>query len=114
MKKVASDYCEITGITEETWYDEANKKLTLRRFQDTEHTLAMNKVLFNEHASKKPTFTDVGKDNGMYLKARIPFVIIEKWKNEEGFDWYKATPDERKRKLNSNEYQKLLTRPGKL
>jgi hypothetical protein len=114
MKLIKRDYEAITGITEETWYDEQTRKLTLKRFQDVEHTLAMNKVLFNEHRSKKPTFTDVGKDNGMYLKARIPFMIIEKWLREDGFNWYKATPEERKRKLNSNENQKLLTRPGRL
>ena len=114
MKKIASNHEEFTGITEETWYDEATRKLTLRRYLDVEHTLAMNKVLFNEHSSKKPTFTDVGKDNGMYLKARIPFMVIEKWLREDGFDWYKATPAERKTKLNDNENQKLLVRPGRL
>lgn len=113
MKRIKVDHDEITGITEETWYDEKTKRLTLRRLQDVEHTLAMNKVMFNEHRGKKPTFTDVGKDNGMYLKARIPFIIIEKWMRE-GFDWYKATPAQRKAKLNDKDNSKLIVRPGRL
>lgn len=112
MKLIASNYDQFTGTTEETWYDEAEGKITLRRWQDVEHTLAMNKVMFNEHSGKKPSFADV-KD-GVYLKARIPTSVVEKWLREDGFDWYKASEADRKKKLNSNENQKFLVRPGKI
>jgi len=114
MKKIAVEHDKITGIIEETWYDEATRKLTLKRYQDVEHTLALNRAMYNMHTGKKPSFKDVGQDTGVYLKARIPLMIIEKWMREEGFNWYTASPRERAARLNSNEYQKLLTRPGKL
>jgi hypothetical protein len=113
-KLLRRDYDQFTGITEETWHDEEAGTITLRRFQDVEHTLAMNKVLYNEHRSKKPTFTDVKGDHGMYHKARIPFIIIEKWLREDGFNWFTATPAERKAKLNDGDNRGLLVRPGKL
>jgi len=111
MRLLHRDYDEWSGITEETWYDDMTKRITLRRYQDVQETLNLNKEIFNSHAGKKPKFNDV---DGLYLKARIPFMILEKWLREDGFDWYKATPAERKRKLNDNANQKLLVRPGKL
>ena len=112
MRLIAKEYSEITGITEETWYDEVAQTLTLKRFQDVEHTLAMNRIKYNSFAGKKPKFNDV-KD-GIYPVATIPTILIEKWKKEEGFDWYKSTKKERNQKLNSNEYSDLRVRPGKL
>ena len=112
MKLIAREYDQILGITEETWYDEAAGTVTLKRFQDVEHTLALNKVMFNEHASKKPTFTDV--EGGAYLKARIPFIVVEKWLREEGFNWYTSDPKDKRAKLNDIENSKLLVRPGRL
>tara|TARA_R110000803_G_scaffold117357_4_gene185889 strand:+ start:598 stop:930 length:333 start_codon:yes stop_codon:yes gene_type:complete len=110
MKLIAREHSDITGITEETWYNVETRELTLKRFQDVEHTLAMNKVLYNEHTSK-PKFTDV-KD-GVYHAARIPLMVIEKWM-KEGFNWYKASENEKKAKLNAPEWRHLRVRPGKL
>ena len=112
MKLIAKEYNQFTGITEETWYDEVEGKLHLKRYQDVEHTLAMNRVMYNEHAGKKPKFQDVKQ--GFYHAARIPFSIIEKWRKEEGFDWYNSSRKEKRAKLNSNENQLLRVRPGKL
>jgi hypothetical protein len=111
-KLLARDYDQFTGITEETWYDEDAGTITLRRLQDVEHTLAMNKVMNNMHTSKKPSFNDV--KGGAYHKARIPFMVVEKWMREEGFNWFKSTDKERRAKLNDSENSKLLVRPGKL
>jgi len=47
--------------------------------------------------------------------ARIPLILIQKWKNEEGFD--ALNPDHQDavdKKLNSIEYHKLRTAPGRL
>ena len=110
MKKIASEYDQFTGITEETWYDEQTHMLTLKRFQDVDHILAMNKVQYNEHPDKA-TFNDV--KNGFFKSAEIPLMVIEQWK-QEGFDWYKSTAAEKRAKLNDGDYKKLRTRPGRL
>lgn len=111
QKLIATDYDQFTGMTEETWYDEAEGTITLRRLQDVEHTLAMNKALFNEHTSKKPIYT---QSDGLHHVARIPFAIVEKWLREDGFDWFKSSDKERKAKLNDRDNSKLLVRPGHL
>lgn len=111
QRRIAVEYDKFTGITEETFYDEDTKKLTLRRSQDVEHTLALNKVMFNTHTSKKPSYQD--STGGAHHVARIPFMVIEKWMRE-GFDWYKSTDKERRAKLNNSDFSKLLVRPGRL
>jgi len=112
MKLLKRDYDPHLGITEESWYDEMAGTLTLKRFQDVEHTLAMNKLQFNDHAGKKPNFQDV--KHGMFHKARIPFILVEKWLREDGFDWFNSSNADKRKKLNDNENSKLLVRPGKL
>ena len=111
QKLIAKDYDQFTGMTEETWYDEAEGTITLRRLQDVEHTLAMNKVMHNEHTAKKPTYSD---STGLHQVARIPFAVVEKWLREDGFDWFNSTDKERKAKLNDRDNSKLLVRPGTL
>ena len=107
---LAREYSPITGITDETWYDEVTDKLTLRRLQDVEHTLAMNKVMNNSHPSR----ANYRNSDGLHQIARIPTIIIEKWLREDGFDWFKSTDKERRAKLNDPDNRKLLVRPGKL
>jgi hypothetical protein len=86
--------------------------LTIRRYQDVEPIIKENIAEFNMYASKMPTFSDI--KNGLFKAATIPNMLIEKWLREEGFNWYTASEKERNAKLNSNEYQHLRTRPGKL
>lgn len=111
MKLISREYDSVTGFTEEAWYDEQTKRLTLRRLQDVEGTLVDNKVRFNRHAGKKPKY---GDSDGVHHVARIPFVIIEKWMREDGFNWFKSTDAERRAKLNNSDFKKLLVRPGRL
>ena len=112
MKLVDSEYSPDTGITTEYWAWEENGlgKLTIRRLQDTNEILKSNKEEFNSHADKA-TFSDV--KNGLFKAAEIPFVVLEQWMSE-GFNWYEATPSERRAKLNDSNFKKLRTRPGKL
>ena len=111
MKLISSEYDPGTGFTEEAWYDDATKRLTLRRLQDVEATLADNKASFNLHAGKKPTY---GDSDGLHHVARIPFAVIEKWMREDGFNWYNSTDAERRAKLNNRDFKDFLVRPGKL
>jgi len=109
VKKIHSDYDPDTGITEESWYDEMEGTLTLRRLQDVEATLGQNKSIYNMYTGKKPTYAD---SDGMHKVAHIPFMVIEKWLREDGFDWYKSSDTERRAYINAN--PKLKVRPGKL
>ena len=114
MQLVHRDYDPLTGITEETWFEEGidgkPDRITLRRLQDVDHILMANKIAFNSFMSKKPSYT--GSD-GFHKVASIPSILIEKW-IREGFNWFTATDSERRARLNDRDYQKLLTRPGKL
>ena len=112
---VKTDYDPDTGVTEEFWYMENKIKdgpgrITIRRFQDVDDILDLNKLQFNSHTGKKPNY---GDSDGNHKIATIPNILIEKWMNE-GFNWYASTDNERRAKLNDPDYRKLLVRPGKL
>ena len=81
MGLVRREYDPVTGITEEAWFDPVTNKLTLRRLQDVEDTLARNKAMFNMHDTK-PNYND---SDGVHHVAHIPFMVIEKWLREEGY-----------------------------
>lgn len=95
-----------TGITEETWYDDRDKKIHVRRTAPVEHVYKANKI----QIAQSPR--DFHKDDGVYHKARIPNIIIEKWQREEGFNWYKSTDAERRAKINA--HPEFHVRAGKL
>ena len=107
MRLIARDYDQFTGITEETWYEEVpngTNKIHLKRFQDVDHILAMNKIKRNEAPSN---FSQ--DDGGAFHAAEIPFVVIEKWM-KEGFNWYESTTNEKRAMLNKPEWAYLKTR----
>jgi hypothetical protein len=112
MKLIKRDYDKFTGITEEFWYEETEgdkpNRVTIRRLQDVEHTLAMNKIQHNMHSR-----ADYSDSQGMHKVATIPLIKIEQWMRE-GFNWYESTDKERKAKLNERDNSKLLVRPGRL
>lgn len=107
MKLIKRDYDQRTGVTEEFWYGDG--KVTVRRLQDVEDQLDYNKQCYNSHGNK--SYSD--SRNGAHHVARIPLVVIEKWK-EQGFDWFNSTDKERRAKLNDPDNKFLLVRPGKL
>lgn len=98
-----------TRITEEFWYEEipgaVKNKIHIRRFQDVEGTLDLNKAQRNmdQHAGRKFANTD-----GLFHAGRIPFAVIEKWMREDGFNWFTATTEEKRKKLNENPYLKTI------
>lgn len=52
------------------------------------------------------------KDKLLRRAASVPFALITKWKNEEGWDYFSQDPDQQKKarqKLNDPEYRKLRT-----
>lgn len=115
MKLMSSTYDPQTGFTEETWVAPPKvpggpMRVTIRRLQDVDACLDGNNREFNSFSGKKPSYSD---SCGIHKVATIPLGLIEKW-HKEGFNWYNSTDKERKARLNSREYRKLLTRPGKL
>lgn len=98
----------LTKILTEYWYDETTEELTIRKFQDMETILDVNKELYN--GFNRPNYSDT---DGIHLVARIPFVVLEKWQ-EMGFDWFKSTDNERRAWLDKPENEFLKVRPGKL
>lgn len=108
MQLMESHYDEFSGITEEYWYNHLTDELTIRRLQDVEKNIDVNKFLYNEH--NKPKYSD---SDGLHLVARIPLVMIEHWK-KLGFDWFNSTDNERRVWLDKPENQCLKVRPGKL
>ena len=112
---VRREYDPNTGITEEFWYEEvpgpSSDKIHIRRYQDVEGVLDLNKAQQNmdDHSGRK-----FSKDDGIFHAARIPFAIIEKWMREDGFNWFTASSAERRKKLNDRDYQHLRVRNAKL
>lgn len=105
MKLIAKDYDPVTGITEEFWHDELNKKITIRRLQDVEDQLSANVQSFNNSERAYG-------QSPMHHVARIPLALLEKWLREEGFDWFNSTDAERRKRINDN--PKLKVRQGRL
>ena len=114
MKLVKSDYDQFTGMTEEFWYEEPQVvggpgRITIRRYQDVEHTLALNKVMKNDKGN-----VGYGDSDGLHKVATIPLSILENIKQEKGIDWFNSTDKDRRKILNDGEFSDLLVRPGKL
>lgn len=105
MSKQLVSYDEFTGI--ETWhdYDAASDTTVLHSVQrGLDEFIKRNKVLQNagpEHFKH---------DKEFWHAAHIPNIIIMKWLNEDGLNFYDPAHWEGiKRKLNSSEYAYLRT-----
>ncbi len=75
----------------------------------TDH-LEQNKAMANHNDGYSPS-------RELRRVASIPAIVILKWKEELGVDFYSSDPDQKRRVrqlLNSNEYQFLRTAPGRL
>lgn len=106
---VRREYDPKTGITEEFWFDHTTDTVTIRKLQDVDATIDANKAEFNLHGTK----ANYQDSNGQHLVARIPMVLVEKWKGQ-GFDWFCSTDKERREWLDKPENAFLKVRPGKL
>lgn len=110
MKLLSREYDPRTGVTEEYWYDASIDQVRFRKLQDVTDQIDFNKQCYNSHGNGG--YKD--SRGGAHHVARIPFVILEKWKKEEGFDWFNSTDKERRAKLNDPDNRFLLVRPGRL
>lgn len=108
MHLVNQTYDPATGITEQYWHNPLEGTVTIRKLQDVQKVIDNNKEEFN---SFNKGYSD---SRGTHKIATIPMVVIDKWRAEDGFDWFKATSNERKRWLEKPENAVFKTRPGKL
>ena len=104
LKAITFD--EESQIREEFHYDPLEDKVITKRFQDIEPILDDNKILLND--------VNTGKMKPVHHVARIPLIIIEKWKNEGVIDWFHSTDAERRKVLNDPANAFLRTRKSRL
>ena len=100
-------YTNAQGIRK-YWIENGDGSVTVRREQDVDGILDLNKAQAN-------TNDGYSGSREMRRVAQIPLILIQKWKEEEGWDAF--NPDHAHKlaeKLNSNEYMWLRTAEGHL
>jgi len=95
-------------------FDDIEKKLTIVAEQDNiDDILVLNKAFLN--ADRKSSALWNGAD---YVKvASIPLELLERWKIEEGIDFWRQSSEDKARitkKLNDGNFSKLRTAPGNI
>lgn len=105
---MGSHFNDSTGATEHYYYDHSSDKIIVRHVVDVEGIIDQNKREFNSHSG------GYGDSDGLHKIATIPLILIDKWKRENGFDWFNSTDKERRAWLDKPEHAFLKTRPGKL
>jgi len=98
---------EVNSIETTADYDEMADRLIVKRTQDVEPILELNKKLQNENDGYTPS-------RNMRRVASIPNVVLEQWM-KEGVDVFdKNCREAVRRKLNDPEWMWLRTAPGRL
>lgn len=95
--------------------DMTDRKIVTRaRQENIQDCIEANKAEYNAHTDGP--FNRNGAD-GWTKVASIPLWLLEKWKKEEGIDFYRGNEDDMARimrKLNDPEYCLLRTSRGKI
>lgn len=95
--------------------DTTDHKIVTRVRQDNiQEILDQNQRMRNDHTDGQ--FNRNGPD-GWTMVAQIPLWLLEKWRVEEGIDYYRWNEDDKARimrKLNDTEYLALRTSKGKI
>lgn len=107
------DYDPLTGERQYWIYNEADDTVTIRHVQDVSGIIEENQALYN--------MTDENERWGEFTRvAHIPNVILEQWiregvlaSNGHG-GWSFKNDMAALKRLDSNEWTKLRTRPGSL
>lgn len=108
-----TDEDSLTGIKRQFGYDEATQKSIIKSWQpNMEDCLNLNTALYNLESSNSTSLWN-GRD--YVLVAKVPLWLIEKWRNEEGLDYFNQDHQPALlARFNSNEYSRLRTAPGRL
>ena len=94
------------GLSEAFHYSEADKQFSIETFADVGPVLSLNRAQANNGDGFTPS-------RDMKHIARIPLVIVEKWKNELGVDVFNKDHDKKIRQLlNDPDWRYLRTSTG--
>jgi hypothetical protein len=112
MLKMGSFTYEGSPIEREALFDTETNKLVIRSYQpNMQDCLDMNVAWLNAERSS----TKLHSASGWTKVASVPLWLIEKWKAEDGLDYFNRDHQPGLlARFNSNEYLKLRTAPGKL
>jgi hypothetical protein len=99
-------------IARQLGFDDTTGKTIIKSWQpNINECLALNKAWLNAER----TTSALCPGDSMTLVARVPLWLIEKWKLEEGLDYFnKDHQPGLLARFNSNEYSALRTAPGRL
>lgn len=105
---IGIEHDPVTGIETRYFHNAADGKIHIQRLQDVENNLNANQAEYNSHG-------DHGRfaKGHMHKMASIPMALYEQWL-KEGFDVLTASDAELRRRLNSSEFRKLRTKPGRM
>lgn len=94
----SSEVNPINGVMEDVYlgYGADEGTVQFRRRQNIDEELKL------AHESRAAAPCHFHNDEAMYKSASVPVVEVERWKSEMGFDWFKATPAERKDWMNKH------------
>ena len=86
----------VTGIIEDVYlgYGDDEGKVQFCRRQNVDEELRL------AHESRAAAPNHFNGTDGLYKSASVPMVEMERWKTDYGFDWFQATPKERKAWMN--------------
>jgi hypothetical protein len=101
-----------SAVVRQVGFDESSRKTVITASQPNEQEcLSFNRALFNAER----TTSALCPGDAMVLVARVPLILIEKWRREEGLDYFNPAHQPRLlARFNSNEYSALRTAPGRL
>ena len=95
------------GLTEAFHFDESNGEAAIETFSDVEPQLDLNKALANDGDGYSPS-------RELRRIARIPLIVVEKWRNELGVDVFNKDHMAKVRALlNDPDWRYLRTSPGR-
>lgn len=104
MKRFATEINPVTGVREDYYWDDQEKKLTIRNRHDVTDIIESNKRQANE------TLDSRYGNEMMHHVADIPMALYMQWKTNEGVDILDGSPEAKKflkRKLNDPEFRAL-------
>lgn len=97
----------MNGVQTRFYYDDADDKATIATYQDIEPCLEQNQ------RDRNASSTHFDRHRAMHHAARIPLVIIEKYRAEKGIDLMND-PDAMRKFLNDPDNKIFRTRGGKV
>ncbi len=107
------DYDEITGITTEYWTHLGGKKVTVRRLQNVEPHLDLNRARMNSCSSKSKSHLRKAQGYGAQV-ASIPMGFVEEHLQKTGVNLISCSTDQLHRVLNDPNFQRLRVAHGRI